>query len=96
MRIITALLLVVSILKYILLLSVINVGGQPINDRCGIDPLTRVNYGQCTTTAYCCSAFGYCGTDNDYCVGCQKDFGYCPFNVMQTHDFVALILCQAS
>lgn len=47
--------------------------------RCGIDPSNRsTNYGKCQFTNYCCSPFGYCGVDQAHCVGCQKDFGYCP------------------
>ena len=47
--------------------------------RCGIDPSNRsTNYGKCQFTNYCCSPFGYCGIDEAHCVGCQKDFGYCP------------------
>ena len=48
------------------------------DNRCGIDPVTRANYGVCNTTAYCCSAFGYCGVDDSFCIGCQADYGYCP------------------
>ena len=47
--------------------------------RCGIDPSNHsMNNGKCQFTNYCCSAFGYCGVDQAHCVGCQKDFGYCP------------------
>jgi hypothetical protein len=47
--------------------------------RCGIDPNNRsINYGRCEFSAYCCSPFAYCGVDQAHCVGCQKDFGYCP------------------
>ena len=47
--------------------------------RCGIDPSNHsMNNGKCQFTNYCCSPFGYCGIDQAHCVGCQKDFGYCP------------------
>ena len=47
--------------------------------RCGIDPSNHsMNNGKCQFANYCCSPFGYCGVDQAHCVGCQKDFGYCP------------------
>ena len=49
-----------------------------IDGHCGIDPITFVEGGSCNTSAYCCSAFGYCGVGDQYCVGCQQGYGYCP------------------
>jgi hypothetical protein len=54
-------------------------GPSTTQGRCGIDPSNRsTNYGKCQFSHYCCSPFGYCGVDQLHCVGCQKDFGYCP------------------
>eukprot|EP00833_Pecoramyces_ruminatium_P001072 jgi/Orpsp1_1/1175104/evm.model.c7180000052622.1 len=41
------------------------------NGKCG------PNYGKCPSNR-CCSKYGYCGTNDDYCgSGCQSEFGQC-------------------
>jgi len=42
-----------------------------VNGKCG------ASYGACPENE-CCSKYGYCGTDNEYCgAGCQSGFGIC-------------------
>ena len=65
------------LILFVLWASVVK-GQTIIGDRCGKDPITLNDYGSCNPDNYCCSAFGYCGTTSDYCVGCQKKYGYCP------------------
>lgn len=69
---------VVVLAAVIALLPII---AHAVNDRCGYSPADvnkTQNFGKCFTKEYCCSAFGYCGVGDQYCVGCQKGFGFCP------------------
>jgi len=48
------------------------------NDRCGSD------YGVCPGNK-CCSKYGYCGNDDDFCGnGCQSEFGKCGNSLSST------------
>ena len=55
--------------------------------RCGIDPSTNQNFGSCQEPGYCCSFFGYCGTDRDHCAACQPGYGYCPHQCDENSSF---------
>jgi len=55
----------------------IDLGKETYGTDISYDGRCGEGHGKCPNNE-CCSAYGYCGSEADYCSNCQADWGYCP------------------
>ncbi|ORX55397.1 hypothetical protein BCR36DRAFT_347197 [Piromyces finnis] len=55
----------------------IDLGSETYGSDISRNGLCGPDYGRCPDKQ-CCSKYGYCGSETEYCTNCQAEFGYCP------------------